>query len=82
MFTVYILYSEVKQKFYTGQTQDFEKRLQTHNSGKNLSTKKGAPWILVWKIVVRTRSEAVILELTIKKRGAVRFIQDQSQDRY
>jgi predicted GIY-YIG superfamily endonuclease len=32
MFTVYILYSNTTQKYYTGQTQDFENRIKEHNA--------------------------------------------------
>ncbi|MFM2386376.1 MAG: hypothetical protein RL660_1133 [Bacteroidota bacterium] len=75
MFTVYILYSETSEKYYTGQTQDFDNRIREHNSGETKSIKSGIPWSLIWKQEVATRVEAVKLEKKIKMHGAKRFLQ-------
>ena len=40
------------------------------------STKSGTPWELVLQIKVSDRSEAMILERKIKKRGAKRYLND------
>jgi putative endonuclease len=74
MFTVYILFSETSQKYYTGQTQDFENRIVEHNSGETKSIKSGIAWLVVWKDEVATRSDAVQLEKKIKMYGAKRFL--------
>ena len=76
MYTVYILYSETLKRYYTGQTKDFENRLERHNSKKEKYTKNGTPWKLVWNTDLETRSEAVRLESKIKKRGAKRYLDD------
>ncbi len=73
---VYILYSEKRSGYYVGQTADIEKRLKRHNLGNVPSTKSGIPWKLVLQIEVLSRSEALVLEGKIKKRGAKRFIDD------
>ncbi len=74
---VYILYSEKRSRYYVGQTTDMTKRLKRHNLGIVPSTKTGAaPWKLVLQLEVLSRSEALILERRIKKRGAKRFIDD------
>ena len=57
-----------------GQTADIEKRLERHNRGSVKSTKSGIPWELVLQLEVFSRSEALLLEKKIKKRGAKRFI--------
>ncbi len=75
-FIVYILFSESCQKFYCGQTHDFENRLIEHNSGETKSIRSCAPWRPVWTKVVYTRLEAVALEKKIKSRGAARFLAD------
>ena len=77
MITVYILFSETLNKFYTGQTEDFERRLTEHNRGKTAFLAKGVPWKLVWRFEVVSRSEALVLEKQIKARGAKRFLFDQ-----
>jgi putative endonuclease len=74
---VYILYSGLSSRYYVGQTDNIEIRLNRHNQGKVPSTRFGIPWDLVLEIEVENRSQAMILERKIKKRGAKRFIDDQ-----
>lgn len=76
MYIVYILYSKSSLKHYTGQTDNLENRLHRHNSGLSLSTKSGKPWELIYQIQFSTRSEAMLLEQKIKKRGAKRHLED------
>ncbi|MCW4470438.1 GIY-YIG nuclease family protein [Flavobacterium sp. MFBS3-15] len=76
MYTVYILYSKSKSKFYVVQTNDIEDRLHRHNSGQNKSTKSGILWVLIHTIEFRSRPEAVVLETKIKKRGIRRYLED------
>ena len=71
---VYILFSEKSSKYYVGQTANIDKRLKRHQMGLVPSTKYGRPWSLVLQIEVSNRSEALVLEKKIKKRGAKRFI--------
>lgn len=74
---VYILFSEKSSRYYVGQTSDIIERLKRHNSGRVISTKYGLPWKIVLYKEVLNRSEALLLERKIKKRGAKRFIDDQ-----
>jgi len=74
---VYILYSDKRSRYYVGQTANIDNRLERHNLGFVPSTKSGTPWKLVLQIEVLSRSEAMILEKKIKKRGAKRYIDDQ-----
>ena len=48
MYVVYILYSKKLNRFYTGTTDDFERRLAEHNSNKydDGFTSRGIPWEL------------------------------------
>ncbi len=75
--TVYILFSEKAQKYYTGSTQNIDVRIFEHNAGKTTSTKIGRPWKIVWTVQCRTRSEAMKLEKKIKSRGARRFLDSE-----
>lgn len=53
---------------YTGWTNDLEKRLQTHNSGKGAKyTRSRRPVELVYTESFATRSEAMKREAEIKK---------------
>lgn len=76
MFYVYILFSVSKEKFYTGQTNDLQNRLHRHNSAQMNATKYGVPWKIVYALEVSSRSEALKLEIKIKKRGAKRYLDD------
>jgi len=51
-------------------------RLNRHNKGLVNSTKIGTPWTVKATFQVPNKSEAVILEKKIKKRGAKRFLLD------
>jgi len=73
-FFVYILYSASVDQFYKGQTKDLNQRLKRHNDGLEDSTKKGAPWKLVWHTKKTNRSEAIRLEAKLKNLSKVRLI--------
>ncbi|NOZ73948.1 MAG: GIY-YIG nuclease family protein [FCB group bacterium] len=47
-YYVYILESENNDWYYVGMTQDVNARLQRHNSGRVRSTKRYAPFKLLW----------------------------------
>jgi putative endonuclease len=48
MHYVYVLLSLKDEKFYIGFTNDLERRLKEHNSGKNISTKSRLPLKLLY----------------------------------
>jgi putative endonuclease len=75
MFYVYINYSSKFDKYYIGQTENFESRFKLHNEGKVLSTKSYIPWENVLLIEKPTRSDAMILEKKLKNLNRVRLIQ-------
>jgi putative endonuclease len=56
---LYILYSNSKDRYYIGQTDNLLMRLEYHNSGYVLSTKSGRPWILVFTRIFPDRSSAM-----------------------
>ncbi len=66
MYWVYILESEIYKKYYIGQTEDLEARLERHNKGRNISTRAYVPWKLKWWKEFGTRSEAVKMETRLK----------------
>jgi len=66
MYYVYILQSQVNQSYYKGSTNDLERRLQEHNSGKQKSTSRYLPWTLIWHCCKPTRAEAQELEKKLK----------------
>ena len=66
MFKVYILRSQLTEKYYIGQTKDLAKRLEWHNSQRARWTKRFQPWEIVYTESFETRSEAVIRERVLK----------------
>lgn len=53
---------------YTGITNDLEKRVSTHNTGKGAKyTKTRLPVILKWSTLCENKSEASKLECKVKK---------------
>jgi putative endonuclease len=65
-FHVYILRSEIVEKFYIGSTSDLEKRIKLHNSTKARWTKKYQPWVLIHIEEFISRSEAIKRERYLK----------------
>lgn len=60
---------------YTGITNDLERRIKVHNSGKGSKyVKTRLPVKLVWSIESENRSEASKLEIKIKKLSRVQKI--------
>jgi putative endonuclease len=78
MYNVYILYSNRIDRFYTGQTEDLERRLLEHNRGKTAFLARGMPWKIVYYKGFSSRTEAMEHERFIKKRGASRFLTDNN----
>jgi len=60
LFTIYVLYSATVDRYFAGQTTQFEKQLQRHNGGKNSHTKSGIPWKAVLKERYASKKEADI----------------------
>lgn len=65
-FVVYVLKSQKDGRYYIGQTNQFERRLQEHNNGKTSSLKNRLPVILVYSEQWASRSEAVRRERCLK----------------
>jgi len=68
MYYVYIIKSIKDNKFYTGITDDVERRLQEHNAGKHStpSTFTRGPFELIHVEIVETRRAARDVEKYLK----------------
>jgi len=65
-FYVYIIYSELHDKYYIGYTHNVSDRIKRHNDGSEKFTSPYRPWLLKCVIEKSTRSEAMILEKKLK----------------
>jgi len=71
---VYILYNEKNDKFYIGQTNNIERRLIEHNSGKtNYTSRHNGEWKLVYKEDLSDRTLALKRERFLKNQKSKIF---------
>ena len=66
MYFIYVLYSKVANRFYTGYTKNIDKRLKHHNLGLNRWSRRGIPWELVYSEDYKTKKEALRRERFLK----------------
>ena len=75
-YYAYILYSQCRDEYYVGHTQDILERLENyHNIGKSLYTKRGIPWRFVYSEAFATRAQAMKREREIKSRKSRSYIE-------
>jgi putative endonuclease len=74
-YTIYILYSQSKDRYYTGYTTNPDERLLEHNNGATPSTRPGIPWIMVYKEECDDKTGAIRRETTIKKMKSRKYIE-------
>jgi putative endonuclease len=74
MWYVYILRSSKDNNLYIGSTDNIDRRLNEHNSGKSDSTRSRRPFILEAFISVKDKSKAIELELYLKTGSGKAFL--------
>ena len=65
-FTVYILFSEIKNLYYIGFTSNIDDRLKRHNQKSKGFTGNVDDWKLIYTENYPTKEEAIQRELKIK----------------
>jgi len=78
MFFTYILKSKLDSKYYYGSTDDINRRLLEHNSGKVTATKNRRPFIIHYFESYGTRKEAIRRESFFKKRSGHKYLKDNN----
>lgn len=73
MFFVYILQSQSDKSYYTGYTEDLEKRLKDHNQGVVTYTSSKRPYRLVWHCAFKEKSKAIAFEKYLKSGSGIAF---------
>ena len=75
MYIVYVLYSEVYDKTYTGMTSNMEERFKSHNElGKKGWAKNYRPWIIFYQEEHVEKQAALKREKYLKSGAGRRFI--------
>ena len=82
MFYIYILKSLKDNRTYVGYTNDLERRLAEHNSGKNIATKNRRPLELIFSEQFETSTEAKKRELYWKSGGGRRKLKNLLKDKF
>lgn len=77
-YFTYIIHSQALNCFYIGQTNDLDRRIFEHLSGKGKFSSRAKDWEMVFYQEFTSRSEAMNLESKIKNRGAGRFLDDNN----
>lgn len=73
MYFVYILQSLKDGSYYTGSTEDVEKRLDEHNSGVSKYSSTKCPFKLVWYCAFYEKTKALAFEKYLKQGSGFAF---------
>ncbi|MDC0628542.1 GIY-YIG nuclease family protein [Pelagibacteraceae bacterium] len=64
--------NSIKPVTYVGYTNDLEKRIRLHNSGKGAKFTRGRQWKLIYKEFFKSKNKAISREYYIKKNRTLR----------
>jgi len=73
MYFVYILKSQKNGSFYTGTTENIEKRIQEHNWHLSKYTSSKTPFELVWHCTFSNKKQAIDFEKYLKSGSGFAF---------
>ena len=62
----------IKTVTYIGYTNNLEKRIKLHNTGKGAKFTRGRKWILIYKEKFKSKKEAISREYYIKNNRILR----------
>jgi len=77
MWYVYLLLSKKTGKWYIGLTKGLGKRILSHNSGKNKSTKNGISWKLIYCEAGLNKKDARAREKYLKSGMGRRYLKNR-----
>ncbi len=82
MFYVYILKSETSGRYYIGYSEDPDRRLAEHNSGKVKSTRNFRPWVKIYTEAFPDEVSAIRREREIKSMKSRKYIESLLQKHF
>ena len=71
-YFLYMLLDTHKKISYVGSTNNLNKRLELHNSGKGAKFTRGRKWKIIYKLKCASKSEAIKSEILLKKNRTLR----------
>ena len=72
-----ILLQNKHKKWYTGFTENIQKRILEHNSGKTRSTKYGGPWKLIYCEICLNKADAKAREKYLKSGMGKKYLKNR-----
>jgi putative endonuclease len=77
MYLVYVIYSAKLNRYYTGTTDNIERRLQEHNDGvyKDSFTSRGMPWKIYLVIGDLESKQAYDIESYLKRMKSSAYLE-------
>lgn len=82
MFYNYVLKSNKFDEIYIGFTSDLKRRLEEHNQGLNLSTKRYKPWKLIYYEACLNKDDSMRRERYLKTTQGRRLLQRRLKEYY
>lgn len=73
-YFVYVLKSKVQKRSYVGFTNNLERRIEEHNTGRHLYTKRYLPWKIIYKEECEDFRSARKREKYLKSAAGRRFL--------
>ena len=80
MFYIYILHSKKFNKYYTGITEQIDRRLKEHNQGQVKSTKPYLSWRLIYYEACLNKNDALRREKYLKTTQGQRLLKRRLKD--
>ena len=74
---IYVIKSEKDKNWYTGYTNDLNRRLLEHNTGKTFSTKSRLPFKLIYSEACLNQEDAKAREKYLKSGIGKRYIKNR-----
>ena len=75
-YVVYIIYSEKIDKYYIGRSENFDQRIEIHNSPENLKwSKTGQPWRHFLLITCESKNQSIEIERYLKKMKSRKYLE-------
>ena len=73
---VYVLQNK-HGSWYIGSTRNLRKRILSHNSGKNRSTKYGVPWKVIYCEISTNQQDARARERYLKSGMGIKYLKNR-----
>ncbi|NCC74360.1 MAG: GIY-YIG nuclease family protein [Sphingobacteriia bacterium] len=76
-YYVYVLSSLLDESWYIGYSQNLDKRLTEHNSGKTVTTNRKKPWRIIYYEVSYNKEDAISREKYLKSGMGRRYLKNR-----